>query len=303
MPEVSAEGWCVGGGRAVRALLGMLLFACHGLAEAGGQTALLLDGLALKSHTVLVVDEDTGETLAAKNADAPMPVASLTKLMTALVVIEAGQPSDDLLEITRDDADQEKHTPSRLNAGTKLRRDDLLLLALMSSENRAAAALSRHYPGGRTAFIRRMNAKAATLGMTRTRFADATGLSSRNVSSARDLHRLMVAANAEALIRDYTTRPEHRVKVGRQHVLFINSNRLVRRAGAWNIALQKTGYTNEAGRCLVMHAKVAGRRLAMVFLNSWGTLTRYGDASRVRQRLQLEDRRRADDVATMRKAR
>jgi D-alanyl-D-alanine endopeptidase (penicillin-binding protein 7) len=256
----------------------------------------ILDRLALKSRAVLVVDEQTGETLAAKNADTVMPVASLTKLMTALVVLDAAQPLDEVLEITRDDIDDDKHTPSRLKIGAQISRGNLLLLALMASENRASMALSRHYPGGRLAFVSRMNNKAAELGMKRTRFVDPTGLSARNVSTARDLRLLLSASNARPLIRDYSTRTEHTIHVGKRRIKFISSNRLVRRS-QWDIELQKTGFTNEAGRCLVMRADVAGRKVAMIFLNSFGKLTRYGDASRVRQGLERKDRERAHRVS------
>jgi D-alanyl-D-alanine endopeptidase (penicillin-binding protein 7) len=248
-----------------------------------------LDPVALKSHSVLVVDADTGETLAAKNADAVVAVASLTKLMTALVVLEAGQDLDEVIELTRDDVDRYKRTPSRLPIGTKLARSELLLLALMASENRSALALSRNYPGGREAFVAQMNATAVRLGMTRTRFSDAAGLLPTNRSTARDLAILLEAANAQPLIRDYSTRAVQTLRVGRRSMKFYSSNRLVRGRG-WDIDLQKTGYTNEAGRCLVMHATVEGRRLAMIFLNSVGKLTRYGDASRVRAGLARTER-------------
>lgn len=294
--QVSLRGRMIGGGMG-RLLLGAFLLVVHGAAAAAGPTAVassrpVVDPRALKSGAVLVVDQDSGETLAMKNADKVLPVASLTKIMTAFVVIEAAQPGDEILEITSEDIDREKRTPSRLKVGTWLSRDELLLLALMASENRAASALSRNYPGGQVAFLARMNAKALELGMTSTHFADAAGLSSRSVSTARDLHRLMTAADAQPLIRDYTTRPQHTVRLARNRRLtFVNSNRLVRRRG-WDIDLQKTGYTNEAGRCLVMQARVANRRLSMIFLNSVGKLTRYGDASRVRTRLELEERKR-----------
>jgi D-alanyl-D-alanine endopeptidase (penicillin-binding protein 7) len=221
----------------------------------------------------------------------PRPIASLTKLMTALVVLEAQQPGDELLEITRDDVDTEKRTPSRLKVGTRLSRDELLLLALMASENRSALTLSRHFPGGRRAFVARMNAKARELGMTRTRFVDPAGLRSGNVSPPRDLVKLLEAADSEPLIRDYSTRREYTVRVGKRPMKFGNSNRLIR-SRAWSIGLQKTGYTNEAGRCLLMQARVANRRVAMIFLDSFGKLTRYGDASRVRQRLERDGRKR-----------
>ena len=260
--------------------LAAAFFCLPGLALASPD-AYLLDPVALKSQSVLVVDADTGETLAAKNADAVVAVASLTKLMTALVVLEAGQDLDERIEFTRDDIDRYKRTPSRLPIGTKLKRSELLLLALMASENRSALALSRNYPGGREAFVAQMNATAARLGMTNTRFTDAAGLSASNRSTARDLAILLEAANAQPLIRDYSTRKVQTLRVGRKNMKFYSSNRLVRGRN-WDIDVQKTGYTNEAGRCLVMHATVEGRRLAMIFLNSFGKLTRYGDASRVR---------------------
>ncbi len=274
------------------AALGALLFVMQGViaAEPARALHLNLDDLALKSDAVLVVDPDSGETLAAKSADDVLPIASLTKLMTALVVIDARQPADEILEITDEDVDREKSTPSRLRVGTRLSRDELLQLALMSSENRAATALSRNYPGGRDAFIAQMNTKALALGMMATHFADAAGLSSRSVSSARDLQRLVAAANQQPLIRDYTTQLERVVRVQRRNLRFVNSNRLVRRASDWDIELQKTGFTNEAGRCLVMQVRILHRRLTMIFLKSVGKLTRYGDASRVRRGLEDMER-------------
>lgn len=244
--------------------------------------------LALKSRSVLVVDQDSGEMLAMKNANVVAPIASLTKLMTALVVIEAGLPMDEKLQITSDDIDKEKNTHSRLKVGTRLSRAQMLLLALMSSENRAALALSRNYPGGREAFLKKMNLKAAALGMASTHFVDSAGLSKRNVSTAHDLHRLLRAAYAKPLIRSYSTQPETTVRVGAHALKFVNSNRLVRKAGDWDIELQKTGFTNEAGRCLVMQTTILSRRLAMIFLDSNGTLTRYADAARVRKRLEID---------------
>lgn len=283
-----------------RAAGGAVLFAVQGIAASAGPAAEapLLQNLGLKSNAVLVVDLDNGETLAMKNADAVMPIASLTKIMTAFVVIEAGQPLDEVLEITAADVDRIKNTPSRLKVGTRLSRDDLLLLSLMASENRAASALGRNYPGGQRAFLARMNAKARAIGMESTHFADAAGLSSRSVSTARDLHRLLIAAGSQELIRDYSTRRQHTVKVGKRRVTFASSNRLVQRGGDWDIGLQKTGYTNEAGRCLLMQSRVGDRRLGMIFLDSFGKLTRYGDASRVRRGLEKEARQRARNVAT-----
>lgn len=244
-----------------------------------------VNALGFKSTAVLVVDQDSGETVAAKNADRVLPIASLTKLMTALVVIESAQPMDEVLQISSEDVDTEKHTLSRLRVGTRLSRDELLLLALMSSENRAAMALSRHYPGGRPAFLAAMNAKARKLDMHFSHFADPAGLSMHSVSTARDLHRLLTAAYAQPLIRNYSTQTKGTVKVNQRKLTFINSNRMVRASNDWDIELQKTGFTNEAGRCLVMQATVESRRLAMVFLDSAGKLTRYGDAARVRKKI------------------
>jgi len=244
--------------------------------------------LALKSNAAFVVDQDTGEAVVAKNPDTVLPIASLTKLMTSLVVVESNAPLDELLEVTQDDVDTEKRTHSRLAVGTKLKREEMLLLALMASENRAASALSRHYPGGRPAFIAAMNDKAKALGMSSTRFADPAGLSSQSVSTARDLSRLVSAAYAQPMIRNFSTHLETTVAVRGRATTFGNTNRLVRSEGNWNIELQNTGFTNEAGRCLVMQVTLASRRLAMIFLDSDGTLTRYADAARVRRRLELE---------------
>ncbi|GAC1623616.1 MAG: D-alanyl-D-alanine endopeptidase [Nevskia sp.] len=248
------------------------------------------DDLALKSSAALVVDQDTGETLVVKNPDVVLPIASLTKLMTALVVIDAKLPMDEVLDVGSEDVDTERRTHSRLAVGTRLTRDELLLLALMASENRAAMALSRHYPGGREAFVAQMNLKAKALGMSSTRFADPAGLSNGSVSTARDLHRLLSAAYAQPLIRSDSTQTDREVLVSGRPVTFNNTNRLVRSAGDWDIELQKTGFTNEAGRCLVMEVSMLSRRLAMIFLDSTGTLTRYADAARVRRRLELEAR-------------
>ena len=242
--------------------------------------------MGLASHAALVIDQDSGETLLSKNSDTEMPIASLTKLMTALVVMDAKLPLDEVLEISDEDVDREKNTHSRLTVGTELTRSQMLLLALMSSENRAAMALSSNYPGGRKAFVAQMNAKAKALGMTSTHFADPAGLSSDSVSTARDLHRLVSAAYTQPLIRRYTTQEEETVLVGRRMQTFINSNRLVRYGADWDIGLQKTGFTNEAGRCLVMQVTLQGRRVAMIFLDSFGKLTRYADATRVRQQIE-----------------
>ncbi len=256
--------------------------------------------LALASHAALVVDQDSGETLVTKNSDVEMPIASLTKLMTALVVLDAKLPMDETLEISNEDIDRERNTHSRLVVGTELTRSEMLLLALMSSENRAAMALSRNYPGGRQAFIAKMNAKAQALGMTSTHFADPAGLSNQSVSTARDLQYLVKAAYAQPIIRRDSTQEEHEVLVGRRMQTFINSNNLVRSGGGdWDIGLQKTGFTNEAGRCLIMQVNLQGRRLAMIFLDSFGKLTRYADALRVRQHLELNSKNTQSRIDTM----
>lgn len=240
------------------------------------------DALALKSSVALVMDQETNEVLFSKNSGAVLPIASLTKLMTALVVVEAGQPLDELLTVTNEDIDLEKGSHSRLAVGTQLTREEMLHLALMSSENRAANALGRHYPGGLRSFVIAMNHKAVELGMHDTRYVEPTGLSSSNQSSARDLATLVDAAYQHPLIRDLSTSQEYQVAVGRRQLQYRNTNGLVRNP-SWEIGLQKTGYISEAGRCLVMQARLAGRKLIMVFLDSAGKYSRIGDAERVRK--------------------
>jgi D-alanyl-D-alanine endopeptidase (penicillin-binding protein 7) len=239
------------------------------------------DPLSLKSSVALVVDQNTGEVLFSKNPRAVLPIASITKLMTAVVVTDAGQPLDEVLTVTQDDVDVAKGSPSRLRVGTRLARGDLMHLALMSSENRAAHALGRNYPGGMPAFVNAMNAKAQALGMTGTRYVDPTGLSSANQSNARDLAVLVEAAYEYDLIRALSTSPEHYVAVGPRELRFRNSNRLVL-SPQWSIGLQKTGYIAEAAGCLVMQAELAGRRLIMVLLDSAGHYSRIADAERLR---------------------
>jgi serine-type D-Ala-D-Ala endopeptidase (penicillin-binding protein 7) len=240
------------------------------------------DPLDLKSSVALVVDQETNEVLFSKNPGAILPIASLTKLMTALVVAEAEQPLDEMLTITTADIDTEKGSRSRLAIGTSLTRGEMLHLALMSSENRAANALGRYYPGGMRAFVQAMNAKAQLLGMSDTEYVEPTGLSSRNRSSARDLAHLVQAAYGHQLIRDLSVSTGHEVAVGDRAVGFRNTNGLVFNP-QWQIGLQKTGYISEAGRCLVMQAQLAGRKLIMVFLDSAGRHARLGDAERIRQ--------------------
>ena len=239
------------------------------------------DTLELKSGVALVMDQDTDEILFSKNSAAVLPIASLTKLMTAVVVTEANLPLDEPITITDDDIDTEKFSRSRLKVGTTLRREEMLHLALMSSENRAAHALGRTYPGGLGAFVMAMNDKARALGMNDTHYVEPTGLSSHNQSSAHDLATLVKAAHEHQIIRELSTSPEYQVEVGNRAVQFHNTNGLIK-SPLWDISLQKTGFINEAGRCLVMQAKLAGRQLIMVFLDSAGKYSRIGDAERVR---------------------
>lgn len=247
------------------------------------------DPLDLKSSVALVLDQDTNEVLLSKNSDAVLPIASLTKLMTALVVVEARQPMDDTITITSEDVDTEKFSSSRLAVGTTLSRGDALHLALMSSENRAAHALGRHYPGGLPAFVQAMNAKARLLGMHDTHYVEPTGLSSQNQSSAKDLANLVKSAYQQPTIRELSTSTDYAVQVGARHLQFRTTNSLVRNP-SWDIGLQKTGYIVEAGRCLVMQARMAGRKLIMVFLDSTGKYSRQGDAERVRKWLEAAPR-------------
>jgi len=240
------------------------------------------DALALQSSVALVVDQDTNEVLFSKNPGAVLPIASITKLMTALVVTEAGLSLDEPLAVTDDDVEATAGNRSRLAVGTELRRGEMLHLALMSSENRAAHVLGRTYPGGMVPFVAAMNAKARTLGMADTRYVEPTGLSSSNQSSAQDLARLVRAAYAHPLLRDLSTSQEAMVPVGARQVQFRNTNGLVRNP-EWEIGLQKTGYIAAAGRCVVMQAQLAGRKLIMVLLDSAGKYSRIGDAERIRK--------------------
>ncbi len=241
-----------------------------------------LDPLDLKSSVALVVDQDTREVLFSKNDKAVLPIASLTKLMTGLLISEARLPMDEVITISQEDVDTEKGSSSRLTVGASLTRGELLHLALMSSENRAAHALGRTYPGGLSSFVQLMNGKALALGMRDTRYQEPTGLSSRNQSSAQDLATLVSAAYQDPVLRELSTSPGHQVAVGKRTLQYNNTNRLVKNP-SWDIGLQKTGYISEAGQCLVMQAKIAGRKLIMVFLDSAGKLSRLGDAERVRR--------------------
>ncbi len=240
------------------------------------------DELDLKSSVALVMDQDTNEVLFSKNSQAVLPIASITKLMTAVVVTDAGLPLDEVLTVSQADVDTEKGSRSRLTVGTQLTREEMLHLALMSSENRAAHALGRHYPGGLSAFVDAMNQKAQSLGMMDTRYVEPTGLSSQNQSSAHDLATLVKLAHTHPLIRELSTSREFLVDVGHRQLQFRISNGLISNP-TWDIGLQKTGYISEAGRCLVMQASLAGRQLIMVFLDSTGRNTRLADAERVRR--------------------
>lgn len=269
-----------------------IIFACAaGVASAAADRDALraLDPakLHLASANVLVLDATVGVPIYAKAADDVTPIASLTKLMTAMVALDAGQPMDELIEIELPDFDFLKGSSSRLRLGTQLPRREMLRLALMSSENRAASSVARHYPGGSDVFVAAMNAKAGMLGMNRSRFADATGLSPDNVSTANDLANMVRAAAQYPLIREYSTTPSAYVEVdpaGRM-IGFSNSNRLVA-SDDWQILLQKTGYIHEAGRCLVMLATIASKPVVIVLLDSIGKYTRLGDAERVKHWLE-----------------
>ena len=242
--------------------------------------------LRLMSANALVLDADAQRPIYAKAADEVTPIASLTKLMTAMVVLDAGQPDEEPISIGTDDFDYLKGSRSRLRMGTMLPRREMLRLALMSSENRAASSLARHYPGGTPAFVAAMNAKAQSLGMTRTHYVDSTGLSADNVSTANDLAKLVQAAAQYPRIREFSTTPEHYVELESGRLMgFNNSNALVKKS-SWDIHLQKTGYIREAGRCVVMLATIASRPFVIVLLDSYGKYTRLADAERVKHWLE-----------------
>lgn len=241
--------------------------------------------LRLRSSVALVFDEEDSKALFAKNPDVSQPIASITKLMTAMVLLDAHLPGDQNITVTEADVDTLRYSSSRLRVGTTLSRREMLRLALMSSENRAASALARTYPGGTRAFVAAMNRKAAELGMTHTHFVDPTGLHSDNVSTAEDLVKLVKAGYGYATIRNFTTTASYDVEMpGRRHSLeFRNTNALVRnKHNDWDIGLSKTGYINESGRCLVMHANIANKPLIIVLLDSAGRNSRIGDANRIK---------------------
>lgn len=239
--------------------------------------------LVLQSSAALVQDQATGAVLFEKNAGAVLPIASITKLMTAMVTLDAKPNLQEVMVIGEEDVDALKGTRSRLKVGTQLTKEEMLRLALMSSENRAAAALSRYYPGGRPAFVAAMNRKAEALGLSGTHFLDSTGLTSANVSTAKDLVRMVAAAHQYPLIREFTTTAEYDVNVAGRTEVFRNTNPLVRTQNSWEIGLSKTGYINEAGKCLVMQAWFNNKPTIIVLLDSWGKLTRIGDANRIKR--------------------
>lgn len=244
------------------------------------------DSLQLASSKVLVVHQNTGEVVYAKNVTQPTPIASVTKLMTAMVVMDAYLPLDEVLTISDEDVDRLKGTSSRLRVGTQLSRGELLQLALMASENRAAHALGRNYPGGIYAFIQAMNVKARMLGMASSRFVDPTGLNSDNVSTAFDLSKMVRAAYQYPQIRQVSTTASQQYffEGYRSPLQFVNTNALVRNPESdWDIGLSKTGYISEAGRCLVMQAQIAGEPMILVLLDSVGKLSRIADAKRMRK--------------------
>lgn len=245
------------------------------------------NGPLLKSAGALVLDPTTGQTLYSKNADEVTPIASITKVMTAMVVLDAKLPLDEPIQITGEDIDLLKNTKSRLPIGSHFRRDDLMRLALMASDNRAASALGRNFPGGLPAFVDAMNAKARELGLTHTRFVDSSGLAPGNVSSAGDLGKMVVAASNYELIREYSTTEAVNVTLpdSKRKLSFVNTNRLVR-GSDWQIGLSKTGYISESGLCLVMQAMIANQPVVIVLLDSWGKLTRTADAQRIKKWLE-----------------
>lgn len=265
-----------------RDFFAVMVAACllGGLTVASG-TARAASSPEVRSHAFYVYDEEDGSVLAARHERTPVPIASITKLMTALVVLEAGQPMDEVLTIARADLNGTVGGTSRIPLGARLTRSDMLRLSLMSSENRSTHALCRNYPGGMPACVKAMNAKAAELGMRTARFVEPTGLSSRNVASPEDLTKLVLASSANPTIREYSTTPEYNVVAKGQPLEYRNSNLLVKNPD-WQVSVQKTGYISAAGRCLVMEAVIDGRDVVIVLLNSWGTLTRIADAKRIR---------------------
>ena len=276
-------------GSVALALCLLAALTSEAVAAAASATKASRSGPDLRSNAFYILDESDSTVLAARNEQVAVPIASITKLMMALVVLEADQPMDEMISITRADAQGTAGSGSRLAPGAGLSRADLLHLALMSSENRAAHALCRAYQGGLQRCVRAMNDKAKSLGMSTARFVEPTGLSSSNVSSPADLAKLVRAAAANPTIRQYSTDPDHTVYLKGRPLDFRSTNSLVRKPD-WQVTVQKTGYINEAGRCLVMQAVIDGRDVVIVLLDSWGRLTRIGDANRLRAWMQSRNR-------------
>jgi D-alanyl-D-alanine endopeptidase (penicillin-binding protein 7) len=261
--------------------------ANHGKSAAGAAAGVVAASGGLRSNVVFVQDLNSKAVLYSRNEQVVRPIASITKLMTAVIVVDAKLPMSEVIQITQADVDVVKHSRSRLAVGAKHTRGDLMHLALMSSENRAAHALGRSYPGGMTAFVSAMNAKARELGMVQSTFVDPTGLSSANVSTPRDLVKLLQASASRPSIRFYTTDQQHEVRSAGHPTLFRNTNMLVSNP-SWDIKVSKTGFINEAGQCLVMVARINNRDTAIVLLNAEGKGTRIGDAIKIRQMIQAK---------------
>lgn len=247
--------------------------------------------LRLRSHAALVFDERDNEIIMERNAKDVAPVASLTKLMTAMVILDAELAMDEVITISKDDKDRIRYSKSRLREGMKFTRTDLLLIALAASENRAASALARTYPGGTGEFVNAMNRKAHSLGLTKTRFADAAGLSNDNVSTAQELMQIVKASSEYLVIREFTTQTRQSITDvnSQREITFGNTNRLVRKI-SWPITLSKTGFTRDAGNCLVMQTKINARPVIIVLLESWGSLSKYGDSNRIKKWLTKTER-------------
>jgi D-alanyl-D-alanine endopeptidase (penicillin-binding protein 7) len=268
--------------------MAVLLIGSGHESHAAGANPKLTKGPEVRSAMALVVDASSGEVIFERNVTSVVPIASITKLMTALVVLDGKQPLDEVVELTAADRWKGKGAHSRIPIGAKITRANLLRLALMASENRAAQTLARAYPGGKSAFVKAMNAKAKLLGMTQSRFADASGLSSQNVSSARDLSKLLNATSMSPLIREYSTLPSVEVRINRKSTLVYRNTNLLIGKPDWDIRVQKTGYTNDAGECLVMQAVLDEREVNIVLLNSFGKLTRTADARRIRRWMEAQ---------------
>jgi D-alanyl-D-alanine endopeptidase (penicillin-binding protein 7) len=268
-------------------MMAMVMLSVQVQATTGRTTK--TDEPLIRSGSALVVDEQSAEVLYSREPDVAVPIASISKLMTTLVVLEAKQSPGEIIKITEDDMDYEKYTKSRLHVGSKLSRDDLIHLALMSSENRAAHALARNYPGGVVECVKAMNLKARELGMTHTHFVEPTGLSSDNIASPEDLSRLVMEVSKNDVISEYSTDEFHTLKVGRQSMTFHNTDLLVKKSD-WNIIVQKTGYIAEAGKCLVLKTIIAGRSIVIVLLDSVGKYTRVADARRIRKWMEAKVR-------------